>query len=93
MLLQLNMLKCIIEVAIPSVVLLKMGCLKGRETTSVECGRFYFVPNAVKVAQGLIEVLYNLRNALFHGEINPNGDANKVYGAAYHLLRRVIECL
>ena len=43
--------------------------------------------------QGLIEVLYNLRNALFHGEINPNGDANKVYGAAYHILRSVIECL
>jgi len=66
---------------------------EGKETTSVECGRFYFVPDAVKVAQGLIEVLYNLRNALFHGEINPNGDANKVYGAAYRLLRRVIECL
>jgi hypothetical protein len=45
------------------------------------------------MATGLIEIMFNLRNALLHGEINPNGDANKVYGAAYHLLRRVIECL
>lgn len=66
---------------------------EGKENTAIECGRFYFVPDAVCVAQGLIEVLYNLRNALFHGEINPNGDANKVYGAAYHILRSVIECL
>lgn len=57
------------------------------------CGRFKFVQETDAVAQGLISVFYKLRNALFHGEINPNDDANKVYGAAYHLLRRVIECL
>lgn len=66
---------------------------EGKENTSIECGRFCFMPDATCVSQGLIEVFYNLRNALFHGEINPNKDANKVYGAAYHLLRRVIECL
>lgn len=66
---------------------------EGRENTSIECGRFYFIPDSTCVSQGLVEVFYNLRNALFHGEINPNKDANKVYGAAYHLLRRVIECL
>jgi len=65
----------------------------GKPVTSIECGRFYFTPKVVRVAQGLIEVLYNLRNALFHGEINPNEEANKVYGAAYHILRCVIECL
>lgn len=65
----------------------------GKENSAMECGCFNFMPDAVCVAQGLIEVLYNLRNALFHGEIIPNDDANKVYGAAYHLLRRVIECL
>ena len=66
---------------------------EGMPITSIECGRFYFLPDVIRVTQGLIEVLYNLRNALFHGEINPNGDANKVYGAAYHILRCVIECL
>lgn len=66
---------------------------RGKPNTAIECGRFCFVPNVEQVAQGIIEVLYNLRNALFHGEITPNADANKVYGAAYHILRRLIECL
>ena len=57
------------------------------------CGDIRFVANYEKLSYGLIEIFYNLRNALFHGEITPNDDANKVYGAAYHLLRRVIECL
>lgn len=83
-----------------------IGCYKSVAPLSIEslldngasgkpilCGDIRFINNLEKVACGLIEVLFNLRNALFHGEINPNDDANKVYGAAYHLLRRVIECL
>lgn len=67
--------------------------LKPKAKKVRRCGRFKFVQETDAVAQGLISVFYKLRNALFHGEINPNDDANKVYGAAYHLLRRVIECL
>lgn len=83
-----------------------IGCYKSvaplsRETlldnnTSSEaiiCGEIRFISDIEKVTHGLIEILFNLRNALLHGEINPNGDANKVYGAAYHILRSVIECL
>lgn len=83
-----------------------IGCYKSVAPLSIEslidngtsghpifCGDIRFIEDREKIAIGLIEILFNLRNALFHGEINPNGDANKVYGAAYHLLRRVIECL
>lgn len=66
---------------------------KNMSGKSILCGDIRFVADPEKVSCGVVEVFYNLRNALFHGEINPNDDANKVYGAAYHLLRRVIEVL
>ena len=57
------------------------------------CGEFKFIDDSETLSQGIIEIFYNLRNTLFHGEVNPKGDAQKVYGAAYHLLRQVIEVL
>ena len=36
---------------------------------------------------------YNLRNSLFHGELIPNKEANKIYGAAYKILRELIDAL
>lgn len=56
-------------------------------------GRFKFIREKEYVAQGLIEILYNMRNSLFHGELIPDKDVNRVYGAAYKLLRELIEAL
>lgn len=56
-------------------------------------GQIMFVKNGENIAKGLIEVLYNLRNSLFHGELIPNKEANKIYGAAYKILRELIDAL
>lgn len=34
-------------------------------------GQFKFVKEREYIAQGLIEILYNMRNSLFHGELIP----------------------
>lgn len=48
---------------------------------------------ANSVCKALIEVLYQLRNVLFHGELVPNQGAQKVYKEAYLILKLIIELL
>lgn len=48
---------------------------------------------AHKVCTALIEVLYQLRNVLFHGEIAPTTDNQKVYKNAYFCLKYLLEAL
>lgn len=43
------------------------------------------------VAKALIEVLYQLRNILFHGELIPNATIQPVYHNAYLLLKMLLE--
>jgi hypothetical protein len=40
--------------------------------------------------KGFIEILYKLRNALFHSEVEPNADVMKVYKFTYFILRKII---
>ncbi len=42
------------------------------------------------VYQGYMAILYKLRNALFHSEVEPNEDVMKVYKFAYFTLRKII---
>lgn len=58
-----------------------------------QCGSFTFIRDEEKLCKGLIEILYNLRNSLLHGEIIPNAGANEVYKIAYHIMRTLIEAL
>ena len=58
-----------------------------------EIGQFKFIKDRESIAKGLIEILYNMRNSLFHGELIPNKAVNKIYGAAYKILRELIEAL
>lgn len=58
-----------------------------------ECGDYRFVKESENLAKGLIEIIYNLRCSLFHGEIVPNKEANQVYGAAYRILYILIQSL
>ena len=57
---------------------------------SIEIGGFKFVDDKTLIARALIETLYQLRNVLFHGEITPNTDAQRVYQPAYLVLKRII---
>jgi hypothetical protein len=43
-----------------------------------------------KTYRGYIEILYSLRNALFHSEVKPNGDVMKVYKYIYFILRKIL---
>lgn len=61
------------------------------ERTSI--GAFTFNGNAELIAQGMIEILYSLRCALFHGELNPNEANNEVYKNAYNILFMVLQKL
>ncbi len=63
------------------------------EMQHYQCGDYKFIKEPVLLAQGLIEILYNLRCSLFHGEIMPNKEANQVYGAAYRILYTLIQSL
>ncbi|WP_424686775.1 MAG: hypothetical protein ACNI3H_01570 [Halarcobacter ebronensis] len=40
--------------------------------------------------KGFIEILYKLRNGLFHSEVEPNSDVMKVYKFTYFILRKIL---
>ena len=63
------------------------------QNTYFECGNYKFVRESENLAKGLIEIIYNLRNSLFHGELVPNKEANQVYGAAYRIMYMLIQSL
>ena len=44
-----------------------------------------------KLYKGFIVIVYNLRNALFHSEVEPNSDVMRVYKFAYFILRKIIK--
>ena len=46
---------------------------------------------SIHVCKALIEILYQLRNVLFHGELVPNNGAQKVYKEAYLILKMILE--
>jgi hypothetical protein len=56
-------------------------------------GNFHFIQDTDKLCKGIIEIIYNLRNVLFHGEIIPDSDTNKVYEPAYQILHTLIQSL
>lgn len=52
-----------------------------------------FINDSDLISQGIIEILYNLRCILFHGEIQPNKDNLKIYEPAFYMLRLLIKSL
>ena len=56
----------------------------------LEIGSFRFIDNTNLIARAIIENLYQLRNALFHGEIVPNSETQEVYQPAYLILKSII---
>ncbi len=51
-----------------------------------------FIQDSSKVFSALVDVIYNLRNALFHGSITPNEQHNEIYEPAYHIVMRFVKC-
>lgn len=51
-----------------------------------------FVNDPGKVFSAMVDVIYNLRNALFHGAITPNETHNAIYEPAYHIVMRCVRC-
>jgi hypothetical protein len=59
------------------------------EKNPMEMDGYKFVADAPAIFAGLIDVLYAMRNLLFHGELVPDAQANRTYEPAYHLLRHL----
>lgn len=60
---------------------------------SISAGNIYLINDVNKLAKGIIEIIYRLRNILFHGELIPNNDNKKVYEPAYNILKTLIQSL
>ena len=60
------------------------------DSDPLEIGNFKFINNPPLIARAIIEILYQLRNALFHGEITPDSETQKVYQPAYLILKSII---
>jgi hypothetical protein len=52
---------------------------------------YHFTKDKAALFAGLIEILYSLRNLLFHGEVVPDPPTNRTYEPAYHALRQLLE--
>jgi predicted lipoprotein with Yx(FWY)xxD motif len=59
----------------------------------ISAGDIFLINDHDKLAKGLIEIIYRLRNILFHGELNPSVDNKKIYEPAYVILRTLIQSL
>ncbi len=53
----------------------------------------YFVSDKSAIFAGLVEILYSMRNLLFHGEVVPDAQTNRTYEPAYHLVRHLTKCI
>ena len=59
----------------------------------IEVGGLRLKDDVILLCQGIIALLYQLRNALFHGQIIPNNATTMVYEPAYHILYALIQNL
>jgi hypothetical protein len=62
-------------------------------TREIKCGAYPFFGGKDALFAGIVEVLYQMRNTLFHGELVPTKDAIACYEPAYRLVRRFLECV
>ncbi len=65
--------------------------LTTNERNSIKIGNYKFIDNQELLFKGLIEILYSLRNVLFHGQIIPDKNTNQVYEQAYKILKMLLK--
>jgi hypothetical protein len=70
-----------------------VNLLSANPADSVQVGQYHLINDPTLIYKGVIEMLYNLRNVLFHGQIIPNKDTNTVYEPAYKILRMIVHGL
>ena len=81
---QRNYLKVYLEDSSPIHNLLAL------DLNPTEIGLFKFIGDKKLIARALIEILYQLRNSLFHGELTPTPEVQKAYEPAYLILKWII---
>lgn len=64
---------------------------KGEKLVLESSLRISFIDNKELIAKTLIQVIYTLRCALFHGEIDPTETNQGIYEHAYYLLKSIIK--
>ena len=64
-----------------------------KKNEGIVCAGYRMISDTQKLSAGIIEIIYSLRCALFHGVIDPNRDANKVYGEAYQIMHLLVSAL
>jgi hypothetical protein len=67
------------------------GCLLSPKPPphALEMDSYHFVRDKAAIFAGLIEILYSMRNMLFHGELVPDSQTNRTFEPAYHLVRHL----
>ena len=58
---------------------------------SLLVGSYRFKNDFDLLFRGLIHALYCIRNGLFHGQIAPDRPTNELYGAAYRVLKKLVD--
>ena len=81
---QRNYLRAYLEVSSP------VHNLLASDPNPTEIGLFKFTSDKTLIARALIEILYQLRNSLFHGELIPTPEVQKAYEPAYLILKWII---
>lgn len=67
--------------------------LTNTQNGAILCGTTPLCDNPPYLFSGLIEIIYDLRNLLFHGEIIPSSETSEIYQAAYNILLRIIKTI
>lgn len=67
--------------------------LISRTVTEMKMGEYHFIEATDTIAKALIELLYLIRNSLFHGSIIPDRETNKIYEQAYQILKLLVQDL
>lgn len=70
-----------------------VSLLAGETDECIKVGSYRFVNDPNLIARSVITVIYNLRNSLFHGQIVPDKETQKIYEPAYHILSMLVEGL
>lgn len=87
-----SLLRSCYEAACPHQFASLLAPASSRTDADIAMGEYHFVGDKAAIFAGLVEVLYSMRNLLFHGELVPDTQTNKTYEPAYHLVRHLIGC-
>lgn len=66
---------------------------KEPDSPAIVCGAYRFTCGRDALFAGVVEVLYQMRCTLFHGELAPTKEAVICYEPAFRLVRRFLDCV